>query len=326
MLADCPSGHIIRAGMDEAGYGPTLGPMVVGCLAMAVPPDLAKADLWDVLGDTVRHASEKDSERLLVDDSKLVMQSGQRFKRLETSVLAVLDALGVRPATAWKLFETIADIDYHRYAGRPWYWPGDFALPVQAERGEIAEKAERLRAALAKTAIGPGRLSVLVIFADELNRSCLKTDNKAVVLAQAAAQYLAALFKTGVPLRVAVDKHGGRDRYDGFLAGVFPFVPIRVLEEGSKISRYVIGVGEKRAEIDFMHGADRRDFAAALASMVSKYVRELYMKAFNIFCRSQVPGIKPTAGYPQDAKRFLYETRLARKRLGIPDDVIIRAR
>jgi rRNA pseudouridine-1189 N-methylase Emg1 (Nep1/Mra1 family) len=41
--------------------------------------------------------------------------------------------------------------------------------------------------------------------------------------------------------------------------------------------------------------------------MFSKYIRELLMKRFNHFWKSQVPNIKPTAGYPEDAKRFITE-------------------
>jgi hypothetical protein len=38
--------------------------------------------------------------------------------------------------------------------------------------------------------------------------------------------------------------------------------------------------------------------------MTSKYLRELAMRAFNHFWLREVPGIKPTAGYPVDAQRF----------------------
>ena len=40
------------------------------------------------------------------------------------------------------------------------------------------------------------------------------------------------------------------------------------------------------------------------ASMTSKYVRELAMELFNRFWQRHVPGLTPTKGYPEDAKRF----------------------
>jgi len=322
------SGKVIRAGMDEAGYAPVLGPFVVTAVALDVPAEMVDSDLWEVLNHAVYRTGESASqqEKVQVDDSKLIKSGSKGFMRLERSVLAVLGALGLGAKSSWKLMETLAGVDYHRFAERPWYWPGDFVLPINADRDEVARLAGKLRGTLDEAGIENGRVLAEVVFADELNRSCLKTDNKAVVLAQAAAKHLAALYGNGAKMRITIDKHGGRDHYDAFLAGVFPFVPIRVVEEGSLSSRYVVGEGERRAEIEFRQGADRADFAAAVASMVSKYLRELFMKAFNIFWRTQVPGIKPTAGYPVDARRFLYETRLARKKLGIKDDKIIRAR
>jgi hypothetical protein len=42
----------------------------------------------------------------------------------------------------------------------------------------------------------------------------------------------------------------------------------------------------------------------ALSSMVSKYLREVLMHQFNEFWATHVPGLKPTQGYPVDARRF----------------------
>ena len=41
--------------------------------------------------------------------------------------------------------------------------------------------------------------------------------------------------------------------------------------------------------------------------MVAKYLRELAMRAFNAFWCSRVEKLRPTAGYPQDARRFYEE-------------------
>jgi hypothetical protein len=62
----------------------------------------------------------------------------------------------------------------------------------------------------------------------------------------------------------------------------------------------------------------------ALASMFAKYIREVCMKQFNAFWAKHVPGIKPTAGYPLDAKRFYEEIRPAMESLGIEPDAVWR--
>ena len=63
---------------------------------------------------------------------------------------------------------------------------------------------------------------------------------------------------------------------------------------------------------------------AALASMFAKYTRELTMDAFNAWWAQHLPEIKPTAGYPQDAKRFLAEIEPLLEPLGIDRDVLWR--
>src|SRR6266511_1579450 len=82
-----------RIGIDEAGYGPNLGPLVMTAVACRVP-DEADADLWQLLGHGVRRHGERDDGRPIVADSKLVYSTARGLGQLERTVLA---ALGVRP-------------------------------------------------------------------------------------------------------------------------------------------------------------------------------------------------------------------------------------
>ena len=47
--------------------------------------------------------------------------------------------------------------------------------------------------------------------------------------------------------------------------------------------------------------ADADDGLVALASIVSKAVRELWMDVFNAHWSARIPDLRPTAGYPNDA-------------------------
>ncbi|MEM7473601.1 MAG: hypothetical protein AAF483_01275, partial [Planctomycetota bacterium] len=59
----------------------------------------------------------------------------------------------------------------------------------------------------------------------------------------------------------------------------------------------------------------------ALASMLAKYVRELSMTAFNQTWKKILPEILPTAGYPEDAKRFRSQIETQANRMGLdPSD------
>jgi hypothetical protein len=50
------------------------------------------------------------------------------------------------------------------------------------------------------------------------------------------------------------------------------------------------------------------------------------MKAFNEFWQQRVSDLKPTAGYPLDARRFKQEIAVAQAALAIPDDTFWRTR
>src|SRR5271170_1850989 len=76
-------------GVDEAGYGPNLGPFVMTAVACRLPEDLLDANLWQALRSTVRRRRHKPDGRLLIDDSKLVYTSPEGLGGLEAAALAV---------------------------------------------------------------------------------------------------------------------------------------------------------------------------------------------------------------------------------------------
>ena len=72
--------------------------------------------------------------------------------------------------------------------------------------------------------------------------------------------------------------------------------------------------------------ADANHMPVALASMVSKYVRELLMARFQSWFGQRAPQVKPTAGYARDAQRFWREIRPMLADLHIAPEQLRRAR
>jgi hypothetical protein len=107
--------------------------------------------------------------------------------------------------------------------------------------------------------------------------------------------------------RITVDRQGGRRYYGEWLSEVLPGAPLRALEEGPKRSAYSAG----NRFVEFLVGADGIRLETALASMFAKYLRESAMVLFNRWWAERVPGIRATAGYPQDARRFIKEIEAA---------------
>ena len=95
--------------------------------------------------------------------------------------------------------------------------------------------------------------------------------------------------------------------------------------EGQQESAYRWESDSLPIEIHFRAGGESY-LPTALASMTAKYLRELSMKAWNKYWCDQVKGLRPTAGYPADAKRFKREIEPLQNQLEIPDHILWRKR
>jgi len=167
-----------------------------------------------------------------------------------------------------------------------------------------------------------------VVFAEEFNR-LVGLSNKSQVLFDVAARLLAQLWQELPPASVAriyVDRHGGRTYYLSNLQRVFENCRFKVLEETDTVSAYRLSDGEKEAEMHFLVDGENRRLPVALASMISKYLRELFMTMFNAYWADKVPDLAPTAGYYQDGRRFYGQILPVMRQMGISQERIYRSR
>ncbi|MCE9547924.1 MAG: hypothetical protein K8T25_20830 [Planctomycetia bacterium] len=319
-------------GMDEAGYGPNLGPLVVSASVWWIS-DGDDRDPYELLADAVtrghdaagprRNARCAKDDRLVIADSKQVYKSGDSaagLGALEHGVLSVLELLAHSPRAWSAVWQSLAgDGGAHRQA-EPWYAEFDRPLPLSGNAEPIAMSAARLRTAAEACGARCCALRSRAVFPDEFNALCDQHGSKGIALTRVTLQLLAEVL---VPLsdqrvQVVCDKHGGRNFY---AAQLMEFVTADLVEtviESSARSVYRFGPAASRIEVSFRVGGEE-SLPVALASMTAKYLRELAMLSFNEFWCARVPGLRPTAGYPGDARRFKDSIATAQAELAIED-------
>jgi hypothetical protein len=314
-------------GIDEAGYGPNLGPLVMTSVACRVPEDLAGADLWRVLVDAVRRPAEPDDGRLLVEDSKVVYSTARGLHALETGVLAALPPGPAGPDLSLaRYLDWLAPAAAAELACECWYH-GRSPLPVAAEPAGCGTAAGRFADASRRGRVVWGPVRSAIICPARFNGVLDRWGSKGAVLGEGLTELLRwnrDALDSDEALSFLIDKHGGRNTYAPMLQEALPDGVVIAQRESMARSTYtVIGTG-RDVRLTFQPRADAEHFCVALASMVSKYLREVLMLEFNRFWQEQVPGLKPTAGYPGDAARFLEAIRPALGRLGLAESAVWR--
>jgi hypothetical protein len=312
------SATCLYVGFDEAGYGPNLGPLVMTAVAFEGSSD-RPPNLWLDLRNTIDRAGG-NPQRLWVDDSKRVLAGSHGHARLESTVLALLCALDSDrrcPETLREIFDTLSVGGIHEPELARWL---ERQLPELPRYGALEDlppgrtpmpfACENWRVCAVRTAVlGPQKFNIL------LN----EYKNKSLVHFSLFARLFDG-FWNGLACseaRVVCDKHGGRHYYLQPLRNAWPDLWIEPTEEGPELSRYILRAKGKRLDLRFQPRAEQADGLVALASMVSKYVRESWMDVFNDFWKKRVTGLKPTAGYPNDAARFRREIEPHAQALGL---------
>jgi len=306
-------------GIDEAGYGPNLGPLVMASVTAEGPANRPPA-LWDDLATTVARAGDPGN-RLWVDDSKAVYRAGLGLDRLEAGAIAATVASGRgSPTTVGEWLAALGSGSLAEVELRPHWLPGD-ADPAVPSPGSKA----RVEAALAaRPFVGaPWRIvdvRAVVVGPALFNSRLAATGSKAHVHFEAFARLLRAAWDATGPETITVvnsDKHGGRHYYLGPLTGAFPELWIDRGPEGPDLSRYLLRGDDRRLTLTLRPRADAGNGLVALASMIAKAVRERWMEAFNACWVARVPGLRPSAGYPTDARRFREAIGPEAQRLGL---------
>lgn len=305
-------------GIDEAGYGPNLGPLVQAAAAVRLPDGDPVG--WDTLSPVVRRAGGRwgRDSRLVIDDSKRVYHGTNALGRLEHGVLS------------WFGFADLSLAEFIASVGLPdalpdthlegWFVP-------HAPLGRHEKPCPQPDFNSHGVTLGP--VVANVVHPPRFNKLVTASGSKATVLSDgliALLKHVLANSPGDDELRILCDKQGGRNYYAPLLQEAFPDGFVIAEVEKADESRYRVELLPRRIVVQFKPRADAGSVAVAVSSMVCKYLRELCMIQFNDFWAKRVPGIAPTAGYPVDAVRFFAAIRAAMVAEGIREELVWRVK
>ncbi len=313
-------------GTDEAGYGPNLGPLLISATAWRVPGHGATVDLYDRLQHFVR-ADASSASHVPIADSKQLYKPGGGLRNLERGLFAALATCAANVDRWRAAWQVLAPADAEQWQCVPWYSHYDTELPVDLDENSRNADRSLFMDGLQAADVSLEQVRSTALFPQRFNELVDRYDSKGAVLSLATLGLVRDALQQHDDSDVLIqcDKHGGRNRYLAVLQTVFPDERIQIVRESREASVYRWNTPSRQIEIRFV--AKGESFLpAALASMTSKYLRELAMNAFNAYWRQHLPDLKPTAGYPVDAKRFKNDIEAMQRKLGVEDRVLWRSR
>ncbi|OQY03731.1 MAG: hypothetical protein B6I25_07780, partial [Planctomycetales bacterium 4572_13] len=155
-----------------------------------------------------------------------------------------------------------------------------------------------------------------------------KVKNKSKVLFTEICSLIQQAFEQDAtgdePMQVIVDRQGGRINYQRELLRMFPEFSLSVIRQDAAMSSYEMTRSGRVMRIHFCIKADSKYLTVALASMVSKYLREVMMASLNRYFCELCTDLKPTAGYWQDGQRFVKDLSTQLKPHQFDKDKLVR--
>lgn len=238
--------HIV--GIDEAGYGPLLGPLVMSRVEFNA---VDTSSLSDALSELPYR----------ITDSKILFKGRNTLSNLERPVHSLYPT-----SRTLKMY-----LDRIAYEDEPPFYSNDsLRLPicgdVEANGNFKGDKETEFCGAVS-----------LYLTEERFNREYRKTMNKAELLFGMLKKHIRSVLKnTEDDVIFFIDRFGSRQYYGEHLWGILEDSPSAVRETRTS-SEYLFRDGGRHILVRFSTDADVNEPVVSLSSIFSKYLRELFM-------------------------------------------------
>ena len=312
-------------GVDEAGYGPSMGPLTICATAWRVPSTFDACEMTSLLEpEFLAKPIRSNSTHVPIGDSKKIHREALAVEGLILGARFLCFEMDGTIHSEWdSCIAAFASQDWIRLASIPWYAKRPSTYFANLDNTSFDQRSY-FHAASAKMkthSIALAGIRMRVIDEVEFNAQLDRTGNKLTLLSEASLalvkQVISEFAGEGEDIEVYCDKHGGRNRYQAILTFMFDEEWFAIELECRACSRYSAKWKGHSMQIQFKVDGDSI-FPAAAASIIAKWTREELMDRLNGFWETKVAGdITRTAGYYVDAKRFAEEIGDTASKLGL---------
>lgn len=309
-------------GIDEVGYGPSLGPLVVAATAWRMPGTFAVESMSNSLSPeflpkpVAANSHSHSTGHIPIGDSKEVYRAQSDLNSLAQGVNFLMRSIESPHKRFSQLLKSLAVLDARRVESLPWYADNKSDAAERIDRDEFLLADHTFHSgsnALAKHQLQLLGIETRVIDEREFNRQIDIVGNKSNILTEVSLGLAKSCSekhaKADESIEVYCDRHGGRKKYQAVLMHAFESwgAWFNTLSETQSLSCYTTQYRGSNFRIQFQVGGDAL-FPSSAASIVAKFLREMMMHRWNRFWIDRGAAkeltIRPTAGYYVDAVRF----------------------
>ncbi|MCM8815222.1 MAG: hypothetical protein NC931_04485 [Candidatus Omnitrophica bacterium] len=284
-------------GIDENGYGPVLGPLVVTGIK-------ASSDITQQWPDDIY-------------DSKTLFSSENKFVKIEKIALAILKITKKKiPESALNIFEHFES--FHCPEINPTVCFENLPeIPLWVTIADIEKYAEYLYRSLAQLKVSIKCVNSQVICVNKFNNLCRRHMKKDFINYLLFEKIILQSSFDCDNLIVNAGKIGGRKKYACFLRKGFCDWSVTKEREDEEVSTYLLKKNEKKIIINFIKNIESRSFLGTIAGIYGKYVREIFMRGINSWLKTE----RTVSGY-RDRYTSEFIRKLNKKNLPYIDCVL----